>query len=118
MYESPRNVCIIHVVWLPLSDVHPCLGVIPESFSLAYTDLYYRKLEEANSRANKKKSMTDSIDNIQERTSSAMSMASSAKMSAASASTMASASAVSASAIAIARSVAGSERANKRGVCV
>ncbi len=58
---------LAHVVWLPLSDVRPCLGVIPESFLLAHTDLYNRKLEEANSRANKKKSMTDSIDNIQER---------------------------------------------------
>ena len=26
---------LAHVVRLPLSDVHPCLGVIPESFSLA-----------------------------------------------------------------------------------
>jgi len=71
VYESPRNVCVFqcnkalaHVVWLPLSNVRPCLGVFSESFSLAYTDLYNRKLEEANSHANKKKSMTDSIDNI------------------------------------------------------
>ncbi len=57
---------LAHAVRLPLSDVRPCLGVIPKSFLLAYTDLYNRKLEEA-----KKKSMTDSIDNIQE-TSSAI----------------------------------------------
>jgi hypothetical protein len=112
VYESPRNVCVIQ----RNKSTSSCGAASIERCPSLPGRNSQKKLEEANSRVNKKKSMTDSIDNIQERTSSAMSMASSAKMSAASASAMASESAASASAIA--RIVAGSERANKRGVCV
>jgi len=29
-----------HVLRLPGSDVHPCVGIIPETFALGYKDLY------------------------------------------------------------------------------
>ena len=56
---------LAHVLRLPGSDVHPCTGIIPETFMLGYKDLYTRKMEAGRSRS-KKNSMTDSIDNIQE----------------------------------------------------
>jgi hypothetical protein len=79
VYESLGNYCafsaikaLAHVLRLSGSNVHPCLGRIPKPFVLVCKDLYSRKVEEVWSRQNKKKSMTCSIDNIQERTSCAM----------------------------------------------
>jgi hypothetical protein len=65
-----------HVPRLPGSDVRPCTGIIPETFALGYKDLYERKMEASHSRSDNKNSMTDSIENIQERTSGAMLVAS------------------------------------------
>ncbi len=67
---------LAHVLRLPGSDVHPCTGIITETFALGYKDLYRRKMDVSRSRSNNKNSMADSIDNIQERTSGAMSAAS------------------------------------------
>jgi len=67
---------LAHVLRLPGSDVRPCTGIIPETFALGYKDLHTRKMEAGRSRSNKKYSMTDSIQNIQERTASAMLVAS------------------------------------------
>jgi len=44
--------------------------------ALGYKDLYTRKMEAGCSRSDNKNSMTDSIENIQERTAGAMSVAS------------------------------------------
>ena len=83
MYESPgnvfdiqRNKSISYVLRLPGSDVRPCTGIITKTFALGYKDLYRRKMDVSRSRSNNKNSMADSIDNIQERTSGAMSAAS------------------------------------------
>jgi hypothetical protein len=67
---------LAHVLWLPGSNVRPCMGIITETFALGYKDLYRRKMDVGCSRSNNKNSMADSIDNIQERTSGAMSAAS------------------------------------------
>ncbi len=67
---------LAHVLWLLGSDVRPCTGIIPETFALGYKDLHSRKMEAGRSRSNKKYSMTDSIENIQERTAGAMSVVS------------------------------------------
>ena len=63
---------LAHVLRLPGSDVHPCTGIIPKTFMLGYKDLYTRKMEAGCSRSNNKNSMTDSIENIQEKTAGAM----------------------------------------------
>ena len=93
---------LAHVLRLPGSDVRPCTGIITKTFVLGYKDLYRRKMDVSHSCSNNKNSMAESIDNIQERTSGAMSAASakSGAMSAASAG------------ICLA---AASESANKRG---
>ena len=67
---------LAHVLRLPGSDVHPCTGIIPETFALGYEDLYTKKMEVGRSHSGNKYSMTDSIENIQERTAGAMSAAS------------------------------------------
>ena len=67
---------LARVLWLLGSDVHPCTGIIPETFALGYKDLHSRPMEAGHSRSNKKYFMTDSIENIQERTAGAMSVAS------------------------------------------
>jgi len=67
---------LAHVLRLPGSDVRPCTGIITETFALGYKDLYRRKMDVSHSRSNNKNSMADSIDNIQERTSGAMLVAS------------------------------------------
>jgi len=67
---------LAHVLRLPGSDVSPCTGIIPETFMLGYKDLYLRKMLVIRSRSNNKNSMTDSIENIQERTAGAVSAAS------------------------------------------
>ena len=84
MYESPGNVlsfsatkALAHVLRLPGSDV-PCTGIIPETFALGYKDLYTRKMEAGRSCSDNKNSMTDSIENIQERTAGAIMSAASA----------------------------------------
>ena len=64
---------LAHVLRLPGSDVRPCTGIITKTFALGYKDLYRRKMDVGRSRSNNKNSMADSIDNIQERTSGAMS---------------------------------------------
>ena len=69
---------LAHVLRLPGSDVRPCSGIIPESFMLGYKDLYLRKMEAGRSRSGNKSSISDSIENIQERTAGAMSAARSA----------------------------------------
>jgi hypothetical protein len=61
-----------HVLRLLGSDVRPCTGNIPETIALGYRDLYKRKLEAGRSRSDIRNSMTDSIENIQERTAGAM----------------------------------------------
>ncbi len=66
---------LAHVLWLPGSNVRPCTGIIPETFAFGYKDLYTRKMEASRS-CSDKKSMTDSIENIQERTAGAMLVAS------------------------------------------
>jgi hypothetical protein len=78
---------LAHVLRLLGSDVCPCTGIITKTFALGYKDLYRRKMDVGRSCSNDKNSMADSIDNIQERTSGAMSAASakSGAMSAASA---------------------------------
>jgi hypothetical protein len=78
---------LARVLRLPGSDVCPCMGIITKTFVLGYKDLYRRKMDVSRSCSNNKNSMADSIDNIQERTSGAMSAASakSGAMSAASA---------------------------------
>ena len=82
VYESPGNVFDIQcnksisVLRLPGSDVCPCTGMIPKTVVLGYKDLHARKMEAGCSRSSKKYSMTDSIQNIQERTAGAMSVAS------------------------------------------
>jgi len=84
VYESPGNVFVIqrnksalaHVLWLPGSDVCPCTGIIPETFMLGYKDLYSRKMEAGHSHSGNKSSISDSIENIQERTAGAKSAAS------------------------------------------
>jgi hypothetical protein len=63
---------LAHVLRLPGSDVHPCTGIITETFMLGYKDLYTRKMEAGCFLINNKNSMTDSIENIQERTACAM----------------------------------------------
>ena len=85
MYESPGNFSTIsatkalaHVLRLPGSDVRPCTGIIPESVMLGYKDLYSRKMESSRSHSGNKSSISDSIENIQERTAGAMSAARSA----------------------------------------
>jgi hypothetical protein len=77
------------VLRLPGSDARPCTGIIPETFALGYKDLYTRKMEAGRSRSDNKKSMTDSIENIQERMAGAM-LAASAGVRLAAASTCAS----------------------------
>jgi hypothetical protein len=72
---------LAHVLRLPGSNVLPCPGIIPETFALGYKDLYKRKMEDGCFRSNKKNAITDSIDNIQERTPGAM-LAASARSSA------------------------------------
>ena len=68
---------LAHVLRLPGSDVCHCTGIIPENFALGYNDLYTRKMEAGCSRSYNKNSMTDSIENIQERTAAgSMSVAS------------------------------------------
>jgi hypothetical protein len=68
---------LAHVLRLPGSDVRPCTGIIPKTFMLGYKDLYSRKMEAIRSRSNNKNTMTDSIENIQERTAAgSMSVAS------------------------------------------
>ena len=67
---------LAHVLQLPGSDVRPCKGIIPETFMLGYKDLYSRKMEAGRSRSGNKSSISDSIENIQERTAGAMSAAS------------------------------------------
>ena len=69
---------LAHVLRLPGSDVRPCTGIILETFALGYKDLHARKMEAGCSRSNKKYSMTDSIENIQERMAGAMLVASAA----------------------------------------
>ena len=69
---------LAHVLRLPGSDVRPCTGIIPESVMLGYKDLYSRKMESSRSRSGNKSSISDSIENIQERTAGAMSAARSA----------------------------------------
>ena len=64
---------LAHVLRLPGSDVRPCTGIIPESVMLGYKDLYSRKMESSRSRSGNKSSISDSIENIQERTAGAMS---------------------------------------------
>ncbi len=63
---------LAHVLRLPGSNVHPCTGIIPETFALGYKDIHTRKTEADCSRSNKKYSMTDSIENIQEMKAGAM----------------------------------------------
>jgi len=63
---------LAHVLQLPGNDVRPCSGIIPETFALGYKDLYTRKIEAGCSRSDNKNSMTDSIENIQERTAGAI----------------------------------------------
>jgi hypothetical protein len=96
---------LAHVLRLPGSNVLRCMGIITKTFALGYKDIYRRKMDVGCSRSNNKNSMADSIDNIQERTSGAMSAASakSGAMSAASAGVCL---------------VAASESANKRGALV
>ena len=67
---------LAHVLRLPGSDVRHCPGIISKTFALGYKDLHTRKMEAGRSRSNKKYSMTDSIENIQERTAGAMLVAS------------------------------------------
>ncbi len=67
---------LAHVLRLPGSDVRPCTGIITKTFALGYKDLYRRKMDISRSHSNNKNSMADSIDNIQERTSGAMSVVS------------------------------------------
>jgi len=67
---------LAHVLRLPGSDVRPCKGMIPKTFMLGYKDLYSRKIEAGHSRSGNKSSISDSIENIQERTAGAMSAAS------------------------------------------
>jgi hypothetical protein len=67
---------LAHVLRLPGSDVRLCTGIITKTFALGYKDLYRRKMDVSRSRSNNKNSMEDSIDNIQERMSGAMSAAS------------------------------------------
>jgi hypothetical protein len=67
---------LAHVLRFPGSDVHPCTGIIPETFALGYKYLYTRKMEVGRSCSGNKYSMTDSIENIQERTAGAMLVAS------------------------------------------
>jgi len=100
-----HNKTLAHVLRLPGSDVRPCTGIITKTVALGYKDLYRRKMEVGRSRSNNKNSMTDSIDNIEERTSGAMS-ASSAESGAIS---------LASTGICLA---AASESANKRGVLV
>jgi hypothetical protein len=68
------NWCMM--LWLPGRDVCPCTGIIPKTFALGYKDLYTRKMEAGRSRSDNKSSISDSIENIQERTAGAMSAAS------------------------------------------
>jgi len=63
---------LAHVLRLPGSDVRPCTGIIPETFMHGYKDHYTRKMESGHSHLDIQNSMTDSIENIQERTSGAM----------------------------------------------
>ena len=68
---------LAHVLRLPGSDVRPCTGIIPETFMLGYKDLYERKMKSSRSRSGNKSSISDSIENIQERTAAgSMSVAS------------------------------------------
>ena len=69
---------LAHVLRLPGSDGRPCTGNIPETIALGYRDLYKRKMDAGRSRSDNKNSMTDSIDNIQERTAGAIMSAASA----------------------------------------
>jgi hypothetical protein len=85
VYESPGNVlsfsatkALAHVLRLPGSDVRPCTGRIPEAIALGYKDLYTRKMDAGRSCSDNKNSMTDSIENIQERTAGAIMSAASA----------------------------------------
>ena len=72
MFSFSATKALAHVLRLPGSDVRPCTGIIHETFALGYIDLHTRKMEAGLSRSNKKYSMTDSIQNIQERTAGAM----------------------------------------------
>ena len=67
---------LARVLRLPESDVRPCTGIITETFALGYKDLCKRKMKAGRSCSNEKNFMADSIDNIQERTSGAMPVAS------------------------------------------
>jgi len=67
---------LAHVLRLPGSDVRPCTGIIPKTVMLGYKDLYSRKMEAVRSRSANTSSISDSIENIQERTAGVMSAAS------------------------------------------
>ena len=79
---------LAHVLRLPGSDVRPCTGIITKTVMNGYKDIYKRKMESSRTRSDNRKSMTDSIENIQERTAGSMLAASAgARLAAASAST-------------------------------
>jgi hypothetical protein len=64
---------LAHVLRLPGSDVSPCTGIITETVMNGYKDLYKKKMESGRSRSDNRNSMTDSIENIQERMAGSMS---------------------------------------------
>jgi hypothetical protein len=77
---------LAHVLQLPGSDVRPCTGIITETVMNGYKDLYKRKMESGRSRPGNKSSISDSTENIQERTAGAMSASAGIRLAAASAS--------------------------------
>ncbi len=76
MFTLNATKALVHVLWLTENDIHPCLGIIRKSCLLSYRDLYCRHLTESCAHQKKKSVMSDGIDNIQERMSIAMSVAS------------------------------------------
>jgi hypothetical protein len=72
MFALNATKALAYVLQLPENGIHPCQGIIPESYLLSYRDLYHRHLMEGCVHQMKKSVMSDGIDNIQERMSVAM----------------------------------------------
>jgi len=75
-FSATKALALAYVLRLPGSDVCPCTGIIPKTFMHGYKDLYTRKMEFGRSRSDNRNSVTDSIENIQERPPGAILVAS------------------------------------------
>jgi hypothetical protein len=72
MFALNATKALAYVLQLPENGIHPCQGIIPESYLLSYRDLHHRHLMEGCVHQMKKSVMSDGTDNIQEGMSVAM----------------------------------------------